>query len=191
MTKIDANNSSSLSSASSYSVDLSVVQARIDALHPRAAGASRAVAEAVPVRKLSLAAQEAFILALSDTQFVRELVQKIDSRLRELKSSAGMFVVGTGNRFGVAEEVVIPATIKDLQRQLDLIESVINRLEAAVATFKAASESDSDSPGTSNLSSACSPSCPCHRYVPGEKLADDDPVIIAFSARRDLPSAGR
>jgi len=181
MSKIDSNTAPSTSYSSP---ELTAFQAHCDGLRSRFDSASQAVQAAVPVRKLSLAGQETFLLAHADMLFGQELFQRIEGPLNGLKFSTGMLVVGTANRFGVSEDLVIPAFIKHLSRQLACIETVIERLEAGVVALV-------PEPAPEKSCMCERVGCSCRRYVPGEKLATDDPVIIAFSARRDLPSAGR
>jgi len=187
MSKID---SSTAPSSPYSSPELTAVLARRDDLRSRFDSATQVVLAAVPIRKLSLAAQEAFLLAHADMSFAQTLFQSSDVTFNRLQYASGMLVVGTGNRFGVAEALVIPACIRDIANKLDVVETLIDRLEASIAALSAAPE------GTGNIDhNGCTCShclgCTCKRYVPGEKLAADDPVIIAFSARRDLPSAGK
>jgi len=211
MTKVDSPISSAAVLPNPYAV-----KTRFDSQRLRFDRVAAAVQGAVPVDKLPLAAQESFLLALWDEQFLRALFGQVEVLFRGLNfaeiptaivhdeaatyaalgAMSGMFIVGTGNRFGVVEELVIPARIKSIDTQLDVIEKLLLRLEAGVKEFAftpvagTAADGSAASSCCGNACTACS-GCSCKRYYPGQKLADDDPVIIAFSARRDLPSAGK
>ena len=132
-------------SAETASSKAAEFKAKFEALKERATTVALSVQAAVPVTERPLAAQEAFLLTFADLKLVETLLEKGGEALKGVDASvaaeagedsllaslAERIADAMMEEFGVAKQAIMPAILKDLDRQLVLIESVVVRMEAS------------------------------------------------------------
>ena len=125
--------------------------AKFDALKERATKVALSIQAAVPVTERPLVAQEAFLLILADLKLIEKLFETTNETLNgvnatvaaeagddsDLASLAQMLVDALMDQFGVSKDAIMPAILKDLERQLELIETVVVRDEASQKVLEA------------------------------------------------------
>lgn len=132
------------------------LKAKYDELKERATKVALTIQSAIPVNQLTLEAQQAFLLTLSDLQLFDSLAQRCENTFNaiafekaspeEIEQAGGLagtlvalavqLVDGLMEQFGVAEEAILPAVSADLVRQMDLIETIVARAESSVSKLK-------------------------------------------------------
>lgn len=127
--------------------------ASFEAIKERLDALELAFTSTATITERSPEAQEAFILVLSDLRLIGFLIGQVESGLNGLKLSgavcgealeAGLLdqdlaeiareiVASIVSQFGIANEVVVPALIKALALQIELVESILTRAEKNMA----------------------------------------------------------
>lgn len=104
----------------------------------------------LPVSGLSPSVQELLLLAVADIKLLENIVEGTGANLRsismfrkcndELEQLREELVQAVVDSLGVDREIVVPTTIKVVTRDLELIETVLVRLETNLASVMAARE---------------------------------------------------
>ena len=138
----------STNSNSSKSAEL---KAKFDALKERATAVALSIQAAIPVTERSLAAQEAFLLTMSDLKELEKLFGTVEETFNgvgatfaaeagddsEFASLAQALSDMLMEQFGVSKEAILPAILKDLTRQLELVEILVIRAETSLKDMEA------------------------------------------------------
>jgi hypothetical protein len=133
------------------------LKSRYDDLKNRGTQVALAIQAAIPVKDRTPAAQEAFLFVVSDLKVIEPLIEMAQGTLNaialdeadpeQIEQAGGLAKIlaeltqqleeALEEQFGVSKAVVMPTVYKDLGRQLDLIEVLVKRAEADLATFNA------------------------------------------------------
>ena len=136
--------------------DVLELKKKHDDLKERAVKAAQAAQSAIPVTGRSQAAQEAFLLTLLDIEQLGQLgssaemtfdsinlqkatpeqIQKAGGLVEALSALSGRLIDSLVKQLGVAKEIVMPTLIKDLARQIDLIEMLVVRTETSLKAMQ-------------------------------------------------------
>lgn len=131
------------------------VNAQFEGHQARAKESAYKLQAAIPVSNQSNEAQQAFLLAFSDLKLLEHLLETAQSTVNAIASqdapkaeddnrnfSSGLsnlltkIVDAVVEQFGVSEDLILPALMKDVARQLELIETILKRCEESVNLLK-------------------------------------------------------
>ncbi len=133
------------------------ISARFEELQVRSKETAYKLQAAIPVSNLSSESQQAFLLAFSDLKLLEHLLETAQSTVNAIalqdapevendddndSFSSGLsnllsqIVAAVVEQFGVSEDLILPALMKDVARQLELTESILQRCEESVALLK-------------------------------------------------------
>lgn len=134
------------------------IQERFESIQDRGAKAELAIQNILPVSGLSPSAQELFMLAMADCTLLVSIVQggsgmnleallilgkcpdgftDDDDYLEQLREK---IIQDVADGLGVDRELVVPTMIKIATQTLELVETVLVRIEANLASVMAARE---------------------------------------------------
>jgi hypothetical protein len=135
--------------------DVAALQVKFTDLKERATAVAHVLQGALPMTGRPLPAQEAFLLTLSDLKLLEKLLEtaestfngialqtadpanKPDGIVGELVELAEGLVEAIMDQFGIDKDAIAPAIIKDVVRQIELLETVVVRAEASAAQLAA------------------------------------------------------
>jgi hypothetical protein len=133
------------------------MKAQFDDFTARGNKAGETLQAAIPLTGRPLPAQEAFLFALADIKLLQHLMETVQNTFnginlqaatpeqlaeggdfaQSLAELAGEMIEAMVENFGLSKEIIMPTCIKDLARDLALVETIIVRLEASVAIIAA------------------------------------------------------
>lgn len=133
------------------------LKSKFDALKERCVEVATSIQAAIPLTDRPQASQEAFFLAFADLKLLEELtdtavntfkcinleeaspetIQEPSGLLAALTYFAEGIIDMVVEGYGLSKEFVMPAIIKDLERQINLIETLVVRAEASLAAMDA------------------------------------------------------
>jgi hypothetical protein len=135
--------------------DVAALQTKFTDLKDRSTAIAHVLQGALPMTGRPLPAQEAFLLTLADLKLLEKLLetaestfngialqavdpdQKPDGIVGDLVELAEELVEAVMDQFGIDKAAIAPAIIKDVVRQIELLETVVVRAEASAAQMTA------------------------------------------------------